>query len=121
MDTGDKQVRAAIKGTFLILFLLQVSLAQGARAVTRLDGVAFKENNRWWDIPVITVIGAAVGGAAASAVATSWLIARRGAAVAVVPGLVCRTWLDGERAESMKALTGVAAVIVVVISHDDQR
>jgi hypothetical protein len=84
VDASDEQVGAAIKGTFLFLFLLQVSLAQGARTF-------------------ITVVGAAVGGTAASAI-TSGLIARRGAAVAVVPGLV-----------------GVTAVIVVVISHDGWR
>jgi len=116
MDTSDKQIGAGISGTFLVLILLQVSLAQGARAMISLDGVTFKGSELMIDIPVITVIGAAVGGAAASAVAR--LIARRGAAVAVVPGLVCRSWLDRERAESMKALTSVAAVIVVVISHD---
>jgi hypothetical protein len=120
VDTGDKQVGAAIKGTFLILFLLQVRLAQRARAMITSEWTRIEKKQWTMDIPVITVVGAAVGGAAASAV-TSGLIARRGAAVAVVPGLICRSRLDGERAKSMKALTGVAAVIVVVISHDGQR
>jgi hypothetical protein len=122
VDTGDKQVGAAIKGTFLILFLLQVRLAQRARATITSEWTRTRIEKKQWmmDIPVITVIGAAVGGAAASAV-TSRLIARRGAAVAVVPGLICRSRLDRERAKSMKALTGVAAVIVVVISHDGQE
>jgi hypothetical protein len=120
VDTGDKQVGAAIKGTFLILFLLQVRLAQRARAMITSEWTLIEKKQWMMDIPVITVVGAAVGGAAASAV-TSRLIARRGAAVAVVPGLICRSRLDRERAKSMKALTGVAAVIVVVLSHDGQE
>jgi hypothetical protein len=45
VDASDEQVGAAIKGTFLFLFLLQVSLAQGARTMIMLDGIAYDGRN----------------------------------------------------------------------------
>lgn len=87
VDTSHEQVGTSVLGALLIFFLRgQMGLAQGTRtAEPRLA----KDDSVGVLLVDLPVLSPAVGGTAASTVA-SRLIARGGATVAVVPGLIWR-------------------------------